>query len=107
MKKKRDIFGELMAGVESMKQHREGKLTLKTYKKNISDLPEIDHKFIRKTREQFRMSQGLFARLLHVNPRTLSNWEQGRSKPNDQAVTLILLVKEFPDILDKLKSLKV
>ena len=89
MKKKRDIFGELMAGVESMKQHREGKITLKTHKTEATELPEIDSKFIRETREELHMSQGLFARLLHVNPRTLANWEQGRSKPNDQALDLM------------------
>ena len=105
MKKKRDIFNELMDGVESMKKHREGKITLKAYKPEANDLPEIDPKFIRETREELRMSQGLFARLLHVNPRTLANWEQGRSKPNDQAITLILLVREFPDTLEKLRKL--
>jgi len=40
-----------------------------------------------------------------VNPRTLANWEQGRSKPNDQAAALILLVREFPDTLNRLRKL--
>ena len=105
MKKKRDIFGEIMSGVESMKQQREGKITLKNYKIPETDLPEISAAFIRKTREKLNMSQGLFARLLHVNQRTLANWEQGRSRPNDQAIALILLVREFPDTIEKLRSL--
>ena len=29
---KRDVFGELMEGVAAMKNHREGKLTLRSYK---------------------------------------------------------------------------
>ena len=29
---KRNVFGELMAGVAAMEAHREGKLTLRTYK---------------------------------------------------------------------------
>jgi putative transcriptional regulator len=107
MKKKRNIFGELMGGVQNMKEHREGEITLKTFKPETKDLPNIDAKFIRKTREELHTSQGLFARLLHVNPRTLANWEQGRSKPNEQAATLILLVGEFPDRLEKLRSLVV
>jgi putative transcriptional regulator len=105
MKKKRDIFGEIMSGVESMKQQREGKITLKNYKLPEVDLPEISSDFIRKTREKLNMSQGLFARLLHVNQRTLANWEQGRSRPNDQAIALILLVREFPDTIEKLRSI--
>ncbi len=105
MKKKRDIFSEIMSGVESMKQQREGKITLKNYKLPNAQLPEIDSDFIRKTREKLNMSQGLFARLLHVNQRTLANWEQGRSRPNDQAIALILLVREFPDTIEKLRSI--
>ena len=104
-KKKRDIFGEIMSGIDSMKQHREGKITLKNYKLAAIELPEIAPDFIRKTREKLNMSQGLFARLLHVNQRTLANWEQGRSRPNDQAIALILLVSEFPDTIEKLRSL--
>jgi putative transcriptional regulator len=105
MKKKRDIFGEILIGMESMKLHRSGKITLKNFKISAPHLPEVDSKFIKETREKLNMSQGLFARLLLVNQRTLSNWEQGRSKPNDQAIALILLVKEFPDTIEKLRSL--
>ena len=34
----------------------------------------------------------VFARYLRTNPRTLENWEQGRAKPNAQAVLLIRMV---------------
>lgn len=50
MKTKRDIFGEIMLGVESMKQQREGKITLKKYKLPESDPPEISSDLSRKTR---------------------------------------------------------
>ena len=36
---KRDIFGELMEGVAAMKSHREGKLTLRSYKVKSAPLP--------------------------------------------------------------------
>ncbi len=32
MKKKRDIFGEIMSGIESMKQKRLGQIAFKKYK---------------------------------------------------------------------------
>ena len=35
--------------------------------------------------------------LIDGNPRTLERWEQGRSKPNDQAAALILLVRKYPE----------
>jgi putative transcriptional regulator len=106
MKKvKRDIFGELVEGVLSMKKHREEKLTLKSHKVEPLHLPKVNGKLIRDVRENLHVSQGVFASLLQVNPRTLSNWEQDRSKPNDQAAALILLVQKFPDTLARLRKL--
>lgn len=102
---KRDIFNELMSGVDTMQSHREGKATLRTHKIKPLKLPKVNAKLIRNTRENLNMSQGIFARMLRVNERTLANWEQGRSKPNDQAATLILLVRKFPDTLTRLKKL--
>jgi hypothetical protein len=40
------------------------------------------------------------------DPRTLERWEQGRSKPNEQAV-LLWLVRKYPDTLERLESLGV
>jgi putative transcriptional regulator len=51
------------------------------------------------------MSRPAFASRLGVNPRTLERWEQGRSKPNDQAAALILLVRKYPDTLEGLKAI--
>jgi putative transcriptional regulator len=41
---------------------------------------------------------------LRTNPRTLENWEQGRAKPNAQAVLLIRKVSQFPDTMKRLES---
>ena len=43
---KRDLFSELMEGVAAMKKHREGKLTLRSYKVEVSPLPKVDSKLI-------------------------------------------------------------
>ncbi len=51
------------------------------------------------------MSQALFAAYLHTNKRTYEKWEQGESRPNDQAITLLKLVKHDPDILERIASL--
>jgi len=39
------------------------------------------------------------------NNLSLENWEQGRAKPNAQAATLIMMVRQFSDMLDKLSLL--
>jgi putative transcriptional regulator len=102
---KRKIFEELMDGVEAMKKHREGKLTLRSYKEEVTPLPAVDSKFIRETRKRMRCSRAVFARKLRINERTLEKWEQGRAKPNPQAAALVLLVRRYPDMLERLEKL--
>ena len=96
---KRDIVGELMEGAAAMKSHREGKLTLRSYKVAAAPLPKVDSKLIRDTRKRLHCSRAVFARRLRINERTLEKWEQGRAKPNPQAAALVLLVRKYPDTL--------
>ena len=103
--KKRNLFGEMMEGVRAMRGHREGRITLRSHHITPLSLPSIDEHTIRDTRERLHMSRGAFAHRLGVNPRTLERWEQGRSKPNDQAAALILLVRRYPDTLTRLETL--
>ena len=102
---KRDIFGELMEGVTAMKGHREGKLTLRTFKVEPAPLPNVDAKLIRGTRQKLGCSRAVFARQLRINLRTLEKWEQGRAKPNPQAAALVLLVRRYHDALERLEQL--
>lgn len=103
--KKRAVFDELIDGVGAMRAHREGKLTLRTHRLDVRPLPRVTAALVRDTRERLNMSQRVFARRLRVNPRTLERWEQGRSKPNDQAAALILLVRRFPDTVGRLDAI--
>jgi len=99
---KRDIFSEIMEGISEMKAHREGKITLRSYKVESAPLPRVDSKLIRDTRKKLRCSRAVFARKLRINERTLEKWEQGRAKPNPQAAALVLLVRRYPDTLARL-----
>jgi len=47
----------------------------------------------------------LLALKLRVSLRTLEKWEHRETKPNDQAAALILMVRKFPDILERLEKL--
>ncbi len=100
---KRKIANELLEGVAAMKHHRAGKITLRTYKVVSEPLPKVDSKLIRDTRKRLRYSRAVFARKLHINERTLEKWEQGRAKPNPQAAALVLLVRKYPDTLERLE----
>jgi putative transcriptional regulator len=101
---KRRVFGEMMEGIEAMKAHREGRITLRTYKVDAAPLPKVDSKLIRDTRRRLRYSRAVFARKLRINERTLEKWEQGRAKPNPQAAALVLLVRKYPDTLERLEK---
>jgi putative transcriptional regulator len=103
--KGRNIFSEILEGVEAMKAYREGKITLRAYRLELPSLPEVDAGLIRDTRERLHVSRRVFARQLRVNERTLEKWEQGRAKPNRQAAALILLVRQYPDTLKRLEQL--
>jgi putative transcriptional regulator len=101
----RDLFTELSSTLVEAKAHSEGKLTLKTHQVNqVSEL-NISPDEIVNIREQFNMSRGVFARLLHTSSRTLENWEQGRSAPNGQAITLLRLVQRYPETLAHITDL--
>jgi putative transcriptional regulator len=95
MTKKRDIFAELTEGFDALKQQREGKLTLRTFKVQSKPVPTLSPQDVVSVREQLH---------LRTNPRTLENWEQGRAKPNAQAALLIRMVAQFPDMVQRLEA---
>src|SRR5215216_3499060 len=105
--KKRQLFPELMAGVGAIRQHRKERLTLRTHRVEPIKVPSVDPAMVRETREGLHMSRQVFAFKIGVNPRTLERWEQGRSKPNEQASALIRLVRKYPDTIERLASLSV
>ena len=103
--KKRDLFVELMQGVNEMGEHRKGKITLRQYEVEAMPAPEVTAAEIVSLREKLHMSQPVFARQIRTSPDTLKNWEQSKSKPNAQAALLIKLVQRFPDMVDRLNAI--
>jgi putative transcriptional regulator len=95
-KAKRNLFEELKEGIEEIKSYQQGKITLKEYHIKRNPVPPVSPKLIRDLREKLHLSRGVFAMRLRVSPRTLEKWEQGITKPNDQAAALILMVKKYP-----------
>jgi DNA-binding transcriptional regulator YiaG len=70
--KKRSLFRELMSGVGAMRDHREGRVTLRTHQVEPIALPALRPALVRQTREALHMSRQVFAFKLGVNPRTLA-----------------------------------
>ena len=102
--KKRDIFAEMMQGVEDMAAQREGKITLRQFEAEQLPVPTISATEIVSVRTKLHMSQPVFASRIRTSIGTLKNWEQAKSKPNAQAALLIRLVDQFPDMVERLSA---
>jgi putative transcriptional regulator len=103
--KKRNLFAEISEGFEALKQEREGKITLRKHTIEVKPAPQVTSSELIALREKMNLSRAVFARHLRTNERTLENWEQGRSKPNAQAVLVIKLVERFPETLRQLAAI--
>lgn len=101
----RDIFAELLEGFGALDNERQGKATLRSHKVQLARLLDVTADELIVIRKQLNMSRPVFAMYLHTNPRTLENWEQGRSKPNAQATALIRLVQKYPETVERLAAL--
>ncbi len=101
----RNLFDELADGMHALGAQRTNKRTLKTHKIDFQEPPELTPEELVKLREDLNLSRAVFAAYLRTRVRTLENWEQGRAKPNAQAVLLINLVKKFPDTVQRLASI--
>ncbi|WEK30665.1 MAG: transcriptional regulator [Candidatus Pseudomonas phytovorans] len=100
----RNLFTELTEGFDALAQERQGKKTLRSHKVSFTELATLAPNELLELRQRLNMSRALFANYLRTNARTLENWEQGRSKPNAQAVALIRLVQKYPETVDHLAS---
>ena len=87
--KKRDLFAEMMSGIDEMKAQREGKITLRQHHVKALDAPKVTPQEIVAIREGLRMSQEVFARCIRTKAATLRNWEQGRRTPDGPALYMV------------------
>lgn len=99
----RNLYDELMGGLEAMALHRQGNITLRT-NKITRQLLTIAPAELKRVRENLNLSQAVFAQYLHTGKSTYQNWEQGRARPNVQAVLLIRMVEKNPDTLQTLAA---
>lgn len=59
---------------------------------------------IKAIRSKTGLSQSDFAKKLHISPKTLQNWEQGRRTPTGPASVLMTLIDKNPDLLNELAT---
>lgn len=101
----RNVFAELMEGVDAIKAHREGKITLRTHKFPAPEIKESPGaEFFVAAREKFNVSRSVWANMLRVSPRTVEKWEQG-GQVSPLATTFVELVAQYPDTIQRLQTL--
>ena len=88
------LFDELVGSVKEAGKIRRGQ-------KRASRTMEVKAPDVRKIRERAGLSQSQFARMLHVSPKTLQNWEQKRRQPNGPAIALLKVVESEPEMVLK------
>ena len=95
----RDIFSELMTGMQELKDHQQGKIILKSHKVTKRAPMTFAPQELRDLREKLNISQAVFAHDLHTGETTYQNGKQGRARLNAQAVLLIRMVQQTPETL--------
>ncbi len=102
---KRNLFAELMEGVDTMKAHRESKVTLRTHTVAPAEIKASPGaEFFVAAREKFNVSRAVWASMLRVSPRTVEKWEQG-GQVSPLAATFVELVTRYPDTIERLQTL--
>ena len=55
---------------------------------------------IKEIRDNLKLSQTVFAKLLNVSPSSIRQWEQGKRQPTGATKVLLDLLKRSPHVLD-------
>ena len=88
----RNIGDELLQAIRDVKGGKHGA----QYQVEANDVV--------KARLKSGLSQAQFAAVLHISPRTLQQWEQGRRHPSGAAETLLKIVFRHPEVLRELSA---
>ena len=89
---KNTLAEEIIGGLQQAMAHNRGDKTLRTRRIYLPE--ELD---VRAVREKSGLSQTEFADRYGFNPRTLQQWEQGRSKPEAAVLAYLKVIDKNPE----------
>lgn len=98
------FYDDLMEGLTAMEEFLDGKRTLKMETLARPEPLEMQAEEIKAIREGLNLSQALFALKLRTSVRTYQGWEQGKSKPNQQAMLLLRMVQKDPQLFEQIAN---
>ena len=82
-----ELGNKLLQAVREMKAGKSARATQVT----LNEVAEA--------RQKTGLSQVQFAQALHISPRTLQEWEQGRRQPSGAAQVLIRIANRHPEVI--------
>ena len=86
----------IIEGLEQALAHHRGEIKLRTTIYTIPDLVDV-----RSVREGRGLSQSQFAARYGFSPRTLQEWEQGRSKPDVAVRAYLRVIENDPKAVER------
>lgn len=99
------LYEDLMEGLTAMKEHLEGKRTLREETLKRPEPLHISADEVKAIRTRLNLSQAVFAQRLRTSIKTYQGWEQGKSTPNPQATLLLKLVAQSPQLFEQIERL--
>lgn len=100
---KRDVFAEMLEGMEALRYEREGKMTLRTHQVTKKAPVTVSAAEVRRVRNKLEMSQTLFANAMRANKRTYERWEkEGIQGPQ---ATLLKLIGKHPELIKEIEAM--
>lgn len=67
--------------------------------------PKVTADEVVRVRTKLNFSQHVFVRHMRLEVKTVTHWEQGRSKPNVQAAILLMLIDRNLELLKEIAAL--
>lgn len=95
------FYEDIVQGLNEAIEYKKGNVKLKTSDVTIAPLPEIKSEDVKNIRMTLDMTQGIFAAVMGVSPKTVEAWEAGTNTPSGSAKRMLSLLQSDPDLLKK------
>jgi len=95
------LFKKLKTSLEDAIAYEQGKIDLRSEDIILPEPPKkYTAKEIKRIRECYHYSQGVFARVLNVSIKTVQSWESGQRIPSHSALRLLEIIDKgiYPEI---------
>jgi len=99
---KKSSFEDLLASMNEVLQHAEGKRDLRTTMLPLPPAP-LGGRAVKQVRATLHASQAVFARYLNVSTKLVQAWEAGRRVPDGPALVLLHIAAAQPGLIEAIR----